>query len=147
MFQDLIEELKSEHHGQDKVRIFIHNSSLKYNIPILIPLRFLNELDVESIMRVVMNVLNSNEGVALDENLRVEVGILKMHRGGGRPIKIVRTGLNDPCNEKFRKKAVINIPTIDKMCAARAVSVAYSRLMKHNNYTNICNGKKTFKNI
>jgi hypothetical protein len=142
MFDDLLDELSNEHHAQDKVHIFIHSSDLKYNTPILIPLRFLHEFDVDSIMHVISNVLNQT--LALDHKLRVEVGILKMHRGGGS-LKLVRHGLDDPFNENFYKKAVINIPMVDKMCAARAVSVAYSRLMKHKNYSNIRNGKKNMQ--
>jgi hypothetical protein len=145
MFENLLTQIKSEHHDRDKVRVFINNSNLKYDIPIVIPLRPLDELDVESIMRVVINVLNSNQNVALDDNLRVEIGILKMHRGGGGSQKIVRHDLDDPFNEKFAKRSVINIPTGDKMCAARAIVVAYSSLMKHKNYTNIRNCKKTLQ--
>ena len=147
MFADLLEQIRQDHHGQDKVRVFIHNSNLKYNIPILIPLRFLQELDVESIMRIIMNVLNSNQHIALDDNLRVEIGILKMHRGGGDGKKIVRHGLDDPFNEKFTKRSVINIPTTDRMCAARAIAVAYARLMKHANYATIRHGKMNLQKM
>ena len=83
--------------------------------------------------------------ITLDDELRVEVGILKMHRGGGGGDKIVRHGMDDPFNEKFSKQSVLNIPTIDQMCAARAIAVAYSRVMKNANYSNIRNPKKALQ--
>jgi hypothetical protein len=144
MFQDLLDKVRAEHHGEDKVRIFIHSSNLKYNIPILIPLRHLKDLDVETIMRAIINVLNSNQTLQVDENLRIDIGILKTYRGGAR-LKIVRNGLNDPFNEKFRKRCIVNIPMTDFMCAARAVVVAHSKLTKAKNYSNIRNAKKTLQ--
>ena len=144
MFQDLIDTLRERHHLQDRVRVYIHSSDFKYNKPIVIPLRFLADLDVESIMRAVINVLNSNENVVLDENFRVDIGLLKSHRGGGR-LKMVRNGLHDPFNEKFHKRCIINIPDDDKMCAARAICVAEAVLTKDKRLPNLRAGKRTIQ--
>ena len=107
----------------DLGRVVIHHPSL--NTPIVVHLRTLDLLSREAIMEVILNYLNSNEALVLDALFRINVGIIRLLRGGVYKHITKLTGAN---NDIHLKRSLVQIVNNDNLCLARSIVVSWAKV-------------------
>ena len=129
LFQQLIDTLNNNYHPDDRARIYINHPNMLYGKPIFIALRPLRYLTVEAIMNAIEKVLNSNENLKMDRDLRIDVGVQRGRHAGGGFKKLVTD------SDRLLKKSIIQIPSVvgDFTCIPRAMVVATSVLNNPHN--------------
>ena len=121
MFMDVLHEVTAHLHGDDKIRIVIHHDSLAD--PIIVSLRKISELTVEDILATIENTLNSNQNLKIDGSFRIDVGTIKLKRGGAR---LHITSVKGQKNSIKLKTSMVHINNADNMCMARAIGVSWA---------------------
>lgn len=79
-FEKLINHVKKDLRPGDIMRAAIYNESL--DLPIYVPCRPMEEMDVEAMLESLVNVLNSNEDIPFDSTCHINIGAIKYPRGG-----------------------------------------------------------------
>lgn len=116
----------------DLGRVIIHHMGL-YN-PMYVPLRPLKDLTGKGVMENLQNVLKSHENLSLDNSFYLNVGFIKVPKGGtkGKPINKVG-GSNDSLRIK---RSCIKIQNTDELCLARSICMGFFKLHQHTNGKN-----------
>ena len=119
-FNDMIERVKKDLNPGDIMRAAIHNDAL--DVPVFVPCRPMEEMNADTMLDVLMNVLNSNQDVPFDSTIQVDVGAIKYPRGGkGNKITNIRKGL-------LQKRSLLQIKNSDNLCLLRAVVVSFANV-------------------
>ena len=125
MFADVLKQARGSLTDEDMGRVIIYHHDLEN--PIVVHLRPLKELDPEAIMEKIEKVLSSNESVAFDNSLKINIGTVEIPKGG-RKLKI--TKLSGANNSLKKKKSIIQIINKDDLCMARALVLCQAKLKK-----------------
>ena len=123
MFRTVLDEATVGLQDSDLGRVVIHHPSL--NSPIVVHLRTLDLLTPEAIMEVILNYLNSNEALVLDALFRINVGIIRLLRGGVYKHITKLTGAN---NDIHLKRSLVQIVSNDNLCLARSIVVSWAKV-------------------
>lgn len=104
------------------MRAAIYNEPL--DLPIHVPCRTMEEMDVEAMLESLVNVLNSNEDIPFDSTCHINIGAIKYPRGGrGEKKAYIDEAISI-------KKSIVQIKNSDNLCLVRAVLVAFSSACK-----------------
>lgn len=108
----------------DLGRVIIHHMGL-YN-PVYVPLRPLKDLSGKRVMENLQNVLNSHENLSLDKSFFLNVGFIKVPKGGIAGKHINKVGSS---NDSLRiKRSCIKIQNTDELCLARSICMGFLKL-------------------
>ncbi|XP_045168552.2 uncharacterized protein LOC123531553 [Mercenaria mercenaria] len=135
IFKAIFEDITKGAKSKDLVRLVVECPSLDY--PIIIPFGKLPTLTPERFMTEIERVLQSNEDLAIDESLTLEVTLVDMPEGGTRKrCKFVNT-------EKFLldKRSIIQRKNYDELCSARAIITAKAKIDQHAQWNSIRLGR------
>lgn len=114
--------MKKDLRPGDIMRAAIYNESL--DLPIYVPCRPMEEMDVEAMLESLVNVLNSNEDIPFDSTCHINIGAIKYPRGGrGEKKAYIDEAISI-------KKSIVQIKNSDNLCLVRAVLVAFSSACK-----------------
>ena len=125
VFQEAIRETTVGTRDDDLGRLVIQHPSLDSTI--VVSIRFLHQFTAESVMEVIQNVLNSNQGLVIDDSFLVTIGIIRVFRGGAGGHTYI-TCLNGRQDSAHVKKSIIKIVNNDNMCLARSIAVSYGKV-------------------
>lgn len=121
-FEKMINHVKKDLRPGDIMRAAIYNESL--DLPIYVPCRPMEEMDVEAMLESLVNVLNSNEDIPFDSTCHINIGAIKYPRGGrGEKKAYIDEAISI-------KKSIVQIKNSDNLCLVRAVLVAFSSACK-----------------
>ncbi|OOY87387.1 hypothetical protein, partial [Solemya velum gill symbiont] len=123
MFTSVLQTVRGSLAGNDSARVVIHHQAL--NNPIVIPLQPWDNLNADSILEQIQKVLNSNETLQIDSSFEINIGIIRMPKGGR---KRGLTDLHGEKNSLHLKRSVIFITNEDNLCMACAISVVFAKL-------------------
>ena len=121
MFNELVGKLKEDMHPNDKIRVVIQHPLL------LAPLHVRavppQEFDTETIMAQVERLLQSEENLPIDEDLKINIATIKPQRTGrGRPVISLKAGFRG-------KRSIVMIQNEgDNLCMEKALTVALAKL-------------------
>ena len=139
LFDHVLHRAGQSHAEQDLARIYINHPSL--HKPSIVPPMPLEELNAQSIMDQIDNVLQSDETLPLDEQFQIHLGIAHIPSGVGRKaVKISR--VQGAKNDLWAKQSLITINNTAKLCLAWSIVVAHAKLEKHPKYNQIINSRK-----
>ena len=112
LFNQLDDFIASKANASDKVRVIFFHDDLHY--PISTPLITYSQFRIMDIINMIENVCQSKRTLSIDQNLSLNVLIVKMPQGSGNVV-------NDYLHDSNCIKVIVNQ---DNMCAIRAVLVA-----------------------
>ena len=124
MFDDVIKKMSAGRRSSDRGRLHIQHNDL--HKPIVVHLRELELLTPESILQRLENVLQSAEGMLLDEGFTVKAGVVVMPAGGrGEPrMKVINLNRESADNSLRKKRSTVEIPyNTDNLCAAKSLVI------------------------
>ena len=138
LFDTLLEHMR-EQYGEDGVaRIYINHPKLES--PIIVRLKHLRDLCGTEILHIIDEVLYSAGEIPADDELDINVAIIKLLKGSGRrPVR-------DVVKDTKAKHCFITIQNDDLLCLPRAIVVALCRL-RYKNDSNNENLKKEYDKI
>ena len=113
MFKDILDEGLQDFDSQDIARVFINHPKLQQAI-ILKP-QSLGNLTPTTIMDAAQNVVQSEEGLCIDDEFTVELG-------GGR-----RRYITNLQQDRIAKRSIVAINNNDNVCLARSIAVCIAR--------------------
>ena len=124
MFNRVIQGVSQNLRPTDLGRVVLHHPNL--DSPIVVPLRPLYRLNSEVVMEVIERTLNSNEDLDVRKDFDIDVGTIRLPRGGaGNGLDIVSlTGEN---NSIKMKKSMVEIVNSDTLCMSRAIAVSWGK--------------------
>ena len=128
MFDATLQTVDDHFSAHDRIRLNISHSNLSSDVTIHLQQR--QNITAQSIMDRMDKVLNSNEDIQADQTFKIDVGIMKLHRGGGKG-RVPFNNLNRDTRfaATVRKRAFVNVPrSEDNMCAARALIICQAKL-------------------
>ena len=125
MFDDVLDRVRGA--GNDLGRIVIHHDGL--HDAIVIPLQHWDQLNADTVMKMIEKVLNSNQHLAVNENMEITIGSIDLPKGSGGPRRRI-TKLNGKNNSLQLKTSIVTIENEDKLCMARAIGVAWAKLKR-----------------
>ena len=123
MFRDLLSLVTTNYHPDDLIRVVIHHQSLHY--PIIVALTKIENMTAEKIMNKIENTLNSNENLTVDETFKIDIGIIRIPRGGSLAYITVLIGDDSDLDNK---RSITRIVNDDQLCMARAIAVGWAKL-------------------
>ena len=123
MFTDVLKKVSLRLHPNDLIRIVIDHPDV--NGVIVVSLRKLHELDAQTIVNVIQNVLNSHEELRMDQAMTIDIATTQIPRGGYGRLRI--TSLDGANNSVYRKRSLVQIINNDQLCMARAIGVAWAK--------------------
>ena len=122
MFYDILDEGKKDFENQDVARIYINHPRL--NHAIIVKPRSLSDMSPKVIMDSIQNVVQSEEGLCIDQEFTVELGVVRMDKGAGRRY------ITDTIKDIRAKKSIVQIKNDDNLCLARSIAVCLARCEK-----------------
>lgn len=144
MFDDVIAIASRTYHNADKAQLTISHAGMRDEV--FIHLQDLSNLSGARIMDRFEKVLNSNQEMRVDESFKIDVGLMRLSKGGGKNSRSGRTlplhpHLNNTMHSSiFNKKAIVEIVcTTDSnefLCAAMSIVVCMAKLenMRRTNF-------------
>lgn len=108
----------------DLGRVIIHHEGLTN--PVYVPLKPLKDLTGKVVMGHLQNVLTSHENLSLDHSFYLNVGTIKIPKGGTGAIPINKLG--DGKDSMATKKYCIKIWNSDEICLARGICMGFLKL-------------------
>ncbi|XP_053381794.1 uncharacterized protein LOC128549269 [Mercenaria mercenaria] len=125
LFDRALAEVKQNMQGNDLGRVVIHHPSLNHEI--VVPLQQLDQLDANTVMETVENVLSSNENVPMDSDFNISVGTIEVPKGAGKRKHV--TDIQSTNNSLMKKHSIgyINNPN-DKLCLQRSIAYAWAKI-------------------
>ena len=118
LFEKAISEVKEkcklDDATRDKMRVMVTSSGLQK--PLSTRLVSLKEQSSSLILSEIAKVLQSDEGIRLDESFKIDIVALKSPTGRGKSYKVLNYGKHTKL-----KKSIITIRNKDNLCAARAI--------------------------
>ncbi|WP_230209704.1 hypothetical protein, partial [Solemya velum gill symbiont] len=109
----------------DLGRVVIHHPALQN--PIVVQLLRLELLDAETVMATIEKVLQSHESLTVDSAFEIDVGLIRLPKGGARR-RI--TDIHGAKNSITLKRSIVTIENTDQLCMARALAVVWAKLHK-----------------
>ena len=119
MFQDILDEGLQDFDSQDIARVFINHPKLQHAI--IVKPQSLGNLTPTTIMDAVQNVVQSEEGLCIDDEFTVELGVVRMEKGGGRRY------ITNIQQDRIAKRSIVAINNNDNLCLARSIAVCIAR--------------------
>lgn len=132
MFDQVIKEVGQNYSKQDKARMSISHGSLESDI--FIHMVNLEHLSGERIMSRFQRVLNSHQELSVDSSFQINVGMLRVQKGGSKSrergclplLAYLRGSAHDPVKTK-RSIVEIHCQTGEEICASKAISVLVAK--------------------
>ena len=122
MFDEALKELKKDMGPHDRIRVLLTHPVL--HAPVHIKATSPDELTAELILSTIEKVLQSEEKLPLDQDLRVIISTLRPNAGG--------TGVKHYTNyeeARYKKKSIVSIENPDdNLCLERAICVCMANL-------------------
>ncbi|OOY74640.1 hypothetical protein BOW10_12250, partial [Solemya velum gill symbiont] len=125
MFADVIRQARGDMSDNDLGRVVIHHPALQN--PIVVQLLRLELLDAETVMATIEKVLQSHESLTVDSAFEIDVGLIRLPKGGARR-RI--TDIHGAKNSITLKRSIVTIENTDQLCMARALAVVWAKLHK-----------------
>ena len=125
LFTVILDELRNDYGDSGVARIYIYHQNLEKEI--IIPPRYLGDLDPDVILDTIDNVIYSAGDIPADESLDINIAAVEMLKGGSF---LQMYNLN---NDIPKKKSIIQIKNADNLCLARAIVVSLAHLQKTEN--------------
>ena len=119
MFQGILDEGKEDFDNQDVARVYINHPKL--NHAIIVKPQALGDLSPQTIIDSVQNVVQSEEGLCIDDEFTVELGVVRMDKGAGR------RHITDTSKDLSAKRSIVQINNDDNLCLARSIAVCIAR--------------------
>lgn len=134
LFDSLLQHTREEY-GEDGVaRIYIDHPKLESAI--VVKPTYLGHLNSTAILEVIENVLHSAGNIPADEDMSINIAIVKLVQGKGRkPMLNVE-------KDTLSKRSYITIKNSDMYCLPRAIIVAQAHLRYKQNKKNIAYKKE-----
>ncbi|CAG2238522.1 unnamed protein product [Mytilus edulis] len=123
MFEDVLAKAKGGE--QDLGRVIVRHTDL--NHPIVVPLDKWSNINANTVMTAVENVLNSDETLKLSDQTEILVGNISIPKGSGR---VHVTQLQGPQSSIALKRSMLRVANSDHMCLATAVGRCFVKLCK-----------------
>ena len=129
VFREIIARVKSvSNKNTDLAYVIIHVPEFG---DIVVPLRPLNRLTVDDVMKAVENALQSNQNLEVQNGFQVTIGIICIPTGAGRnkgPIKCYT--LSGPENATDLKRSVITVTNDDNSCMYQAIAISWIKSLR-----------------
>ena len=121
MFEELIGKLKTDLHPNDKIRVLIQ--SPKLHAPIHTKATGPNDFSTERVLTEIEKVIQSEENLPIDSDLRINIATIKPKRHGrGHTILKLADRLK-------KKRSIVEIVNPDdNLCLERAIIVCMSKI-------------------
>lgn len=116
MFQEVIDTGKQNFTDRDVARVYINHPDLHHAI--IVKPRPLHDLTPKVILERVDNVIQSAEGLSIQEGFTVQMGVAQILQGQGQGTKIL-----DLDKARHSKLSIVSINNKDKLCLARSIVV------------------------
>lgn len=123
MFEDVLTKAKGGE--QDLGRVIIRHPEL--NHPIVVPLDKWSNINTNTVMSAVENVLNSDQSLSLSESMEVVIGNISVPKGSGR---VHITQLTGPHSSIALKRSMLRVVNDDHLCLATAIGRCFVKLCK-----------------
>ena len=98
----------------------------KLNHAIIVRPRPLSDMSPKVIMDAIQNVVQSEEGLCIDQEFTVELGVVRIDKGTGSK----RRYLIDLNKDISAKRSIVRINNDDNLCLARSIAVCIARREK-----------------
>ena len=119
VFDQVLNKARVDLEGNDLGHVVIQHDGL--HDPIFIPLQPWIQLDANKVMDTIEKVMNSNQNLAIDENMDIAVGTVDLPKGGSR-YRIAK--INGKNNSLKLKTSIMTIENKDQLCMAKAIGVS-----------------------
>ena len=120
-----MKETKQEYGDAGVMRIYISQPHLESAI--IVPPTYLEDLDSETILRKIDEVMYSAGSIPADEEIEINAAVVEFLSGSGRLAMLnIET-------DKINKKALVTIQNNDNLCLPRAILVGFSHLWYKRN--------------
>lgn len=123
MFEDVLTKAKGSE--QDLSCVIVRHPEL--NHPIVVPLDKWSNINTNTVMTAVENVLNSDHKFSLSDQMEVLIGNISVPKGSGR---VHITQLKGPQNSIKSKPSILSVANDDHMCLATAIGRCFVKLCK-----------------
>ena len=129
VFREVITRVKSvSNENTDLANVIIHVPEFG---DIVVPLRPLNRLTVDDIMKVVENALQSNQSLEVQNGFQVTIGVIRIPTGAGRNKRAIKCyTLSGPENAIDLKKSVITVTNDDNSCMYQAIAISWIKSLR-----------------
>ncbi len=125
MFTDILSEAKADIEPNDLAVVIVDHKSLDNSI--VVPLQPAEQIDANSVMSKIQNVLQSEESLTLNESVTVTVGTIHMPKATGKRIKSINV-VDVPNNSLVYKNAFAYINNDDKLCMAKSIAACWCKI-------------------
>ena len=120
LFETILNESRRNYGDAGVMRIYITHPHLESAI--IVPPTYLGELNSETILRKIDNVLYSAGSIPADEEIEINVAAVEFLTGSGR------LALIDLNSDLINKRAIITIQNKDNLFLPRAILVGFTHL-------------------
>ena len=134
LFETLLSETRKNYGDAGVMRIYISHPQLESAI--IIPPTYIGDLNSETILRKIDNVLYSAGSIPADDELEINIAVVEFLTGKGR------LAILDVNTDIINKRATVTIQNKDNLCLPRAILVGFTHLWNKKNPT-----EQTAKNI
>ena len=125
LFDTLLHHTRQQYGEQGIARIYIDHPKLES--PIIVRPKYLWELSGTEILEVIDNVLHSAGNIPADDELDINIAIIKLMKGSGRK------AITNIKRDTVSKRCFITIRNDDLMCLPRAIVVGVAHLKHYKN--------------
>ena len=125
LFETIITEMRKEYGNSAVARVYIYHPKL--NGAIIVPPIYLGDLYSDDILDTIDNVVYSAGDIPADEELDINVAVVKLIEGAGR------LHITDIDIDVNRKKSMVEIVNTDNICLPRAIVVGLAKLKLNQN--------------
>ena len=119
LFNGVLARARENLAPNDFGRVVIHQDRLE--APIVIPIRPLDQLNADTVMSYIENVLNSHANLSIDESFKITIGTIEIPKGSGR-VYITNVA------EASKEKRSIGYTEQNNTCLARAIAKSWAKL-------------------
>ena len=138
IFDTLLHHTREQYGDQGVARIYIDHPKLES--PIVVRPKYIWELSGTEIMEVIEKVLSSAGNIPADDELDINIAIIKLLKGSGR------RSITNIKKDTVAKRCFITIRNDDLLCLPRAIVVAIAHL-NHVQNANDLSLKKEYDKI
>ena len=127
LFETLLSETRKNYGDAGVMRIYISHPQLESAI--IIRPTYIGDLNSETILRKIDNVLYSAGSIPADDELEINIAVVEFLSGKGR------LAVLDVNTDIINKRATVTIQNKDNLCLPRAILVGFTHLWNKKNPT------------
>ena len=127
LFETILSETRRTYGDAGVMRIYITHPQLESAI--IVPPTYLGDLDSETILRKIDEVMHSASSIPADNEIEINAAVVEYVTGSSRLAMI------DIDEDRINKRAIVTIKNQDNLCLPRAILVGYAHLRQKKDPT------------